>query len=91
MYLNASGLKQVDAPSIANCFKQSCYDSVYAQNIVTFREDTVRNCFEAKSWVRTIHLAFNKMAWKEAVTKTFMNMAVRWIVTAESERRANID
>ena len=42
-----------------------------------------RNRMEAESWARMIDLCINEVGWKEAVTKKFMEVAVRRLMALE--------
>lgn len=61
------------------------------QKSETFRGDTGRNGFEAKSWATTMDLAINEMGWKAAVMKKFLEVAVRRILAFKVLYGANTD
>lgn len=71
LHLNVAELEGIAASSMADWVKQSESVSLYVQISAAFRGDTGRNRFGAKSWARTIDLAFNEMGRRVAVANCF--------------------
>lgn len=91
MHLDVLGSDRIAPTLIASWAKQSRFVPTYMQNSGTFRRDAGRNCFEAKSWARTIDLEVNELGWKSVFTKKFSEMTARRILALKVVYRNSMD